>query len=179
MKQAKIVLLLVMLLTAGCSGQKARLEYGKIVPFDNGMILPMASDSDSRRPEWCIELEFGQDRVYLGSPRMLHSCYISFAYEDPATGVRDMTDVDLDFYDKVGDKYIYTLPYTWFPARSTVENTFQTVVYYGPEGVALPQREVTIEGGETVNFPDYTGYCFVFNREESRKYFSALAAHLR
>ena len=178
MKKAKWFLLLLVLLAAGCSSQKVRLDYGKIIPFDNGMILPMVSESGNGKPDWCIQLEFGESQVYLGSPRMLHSCYLSFAYEDPATGVRDMTDVDLDFYDMKDGRYVYTLPYIWFPGRSVVENAFQTVVYYAPEDVSLPQREVTLETGETVTFPDFTGYCFLFNREETAAYFGALAAHL-
>lgn len=173
-----LLLTLLLLLLSGCAPHKKSLSYGKIIPYGNGMVLPMAQEPGSKQADWCIELLFDDDMVVMRSPRVLHACYISILYEIPETDGQDAVDVDLDFYDQVGGKYVYALPYSWFPSREKVENALQISVFYGPEDVGLPTRSVEMDGG-TVTYPDFTGYCFIFNRKEARKYFKAFTEHLQ
>lgn len=169
---------LLLLILSGCTPPKARLSYGKIIPYKNAVVLPMAKQPGSMDADWCIELLFDEDQVVLRSPEMLHTCYISIAYEIPGTDKKDVADMDLDFYDQMGGQFVYTLPYSWFPSRDKVENVIQIAVFYGPESVGLPTRSVETEDG-TITYPDYSGYSFIFNRKESLKYFKAFIEHLR
>lgn len=166
--------LIALALLAGCSHDNSKkLEYGTILRYQNGMVLPMADQPGSSQKDWCVEVVFDGDFVVIRAPRALHTCYISFAYERPGTKVKDITNVDLDFRDVVGGKYVYALLKAWFPAPEILENTFQTVVYYAPEDVSLPMKEIETEDG-MMQFPDFTGYCFIFNKRETKTYFSAL-----
>lgn len=165
--------LIALALLPSCTQNKQKLEYGTILSYQNGMVLPMKESPESNKKDWCVELLLDGSQVELRSPRALHTCYISFAYDNPLTGAKDMTSVDLDFQDIAGGKYIYAIPKAWFPTAEIRDNIFQTVVYYAPEDVALPMKEVEMEDGR-YQFPDYTGYCFIFNRKETRTYFSAI-----
>ena len=166
--------LIALALLAGCShDNRQKLEYGTILRYQNGMILPMKDQPDGSQTDWCIELIFDENQVVMRSPRALHSCYFSFAYDNPATKAKDITIVDLDFMDVVSGKYVYALSKAWFPAREVLEHTFQTAVYYAPEDVSLPMKEIKTEDG-TMQFPDFTGFCFIFNKKETRTYFRPL-----
>ena len=172
------LLVILLVLASGCGPHKTQLSDGKIIPYNNGMILPMAEHPGSQKMDWCIELLFDETSVVMRSPRMLHTCYLSITYEDPVTEKKDVSDVDLDFYDQTKGQYVYALPYSWFPSRAQVENAIQIAVFYGPENVGLPTRTVPTEEG-AMTYPDFTGYKFVFNQEEVRKYFKSFTEHLQ
>lgn len=169
-----LILLFSALLLFSCRDGKVETSYGKLIPEDNGFILPMAKEPGKKPTEYVIRLSFTEEGVELRSPEMLHACYLSFAYTRPETGMKDMHMVDLDFQDRIRGEYIYSLPYIWFPSPGSMQNVFQTAVYYGPERVALPNVEITDEDGNKIMYPDFSGYMYLFNEEETRTWFKAL-----
>lgn len=175
------ILIAGLLLLAGCTTQKKeQLKYGEIIPTEDGMILPMANAPGEKQDNWCIGVTFGDQALYMQSPRELRSCYVSIAYMDPSTGQQDVSDIDLDFIDRAKNgTYVYSLSYLWFVSRATMENALQVTFYYAPSNVALPSKEIEVEDGGKLTFPDFTGYCFVFNQEECAKYLKALTEKLR
>lgn len=173
-----VVLLAVL---AGCGNvKKEKLSYGRIILTENGMILPMAKEPGSKQADWCIGVTVGDNALFMQSPRELHSCYVSVVYLDPVTGQQDVSDIDFDFVDRAPNGiYVYSLPYLWFVSRTTMQNALQVTFYYAPSDVALPQKEIDVEDGGKLTFPDFTGYCFVFSDEEISEYFKALIEKLR
>ena len=175
------ILLAGLLLLSACSAPKKELVYGKIIPTRDGLILPMADAPGEKQDNWCIGVTFGDQAIYLQSPRELHSCYVSIVYVNRDTGEQDVSDIDLDFLDRT-DKgiYVYSLPYLWFVSRSCMEHALQATFYYAPSDVALPTKEIEVgDDGGKLTFPDFTGYCFIFNRQECALYLKALTEKLR
>ena len=172
--------LLLLLLLAGCTSPKMeKLKYGKILPVENGIILPMSREPGGRKADWNVGLFFTPEGVVVQSPCELHSCTVNVVYENPETGVIDASSVDLDFRDRSSKGYyLYALPYLWFPSRACLENAVQVTVTYAPENADLPLQEVETPDGKQM-LPDVTGYCFVFTGEEIPKYCKALIEKLR
>jgi len=173
MKKA-LILLCTALTLLSCREGKVATSYGKLIPEERGFTLPMAKEPGKKATEYVIRVSFTDEEVELRSPEMLHACYLSFAYTRPETGAKDMHIVDLDFQDRIRGEYIYSLPYFWFPSAKVMENTFQTAIYYAPERVALPNVEIPDEDGNKIMYPDFSGYMYLFNGDETRTWFKAL-----
>ena len=178
MKKA-LLLVATLLLLAGCGPKKDTLKYGKIIPVENGIALPMSREPGGNKTDWNVGMFFTPEGVVIQSPCELHTCAVSVVYENSGTGMLDVSNVDLDFQDRSSKgNYFYSLPYLWFPSRNCLEHAVQLTVTYAPENAALPLREMETPDGKQM-LPDVTGYCFVFTGEEIPKYFKALIDNLR
>ena len=167
----------LILVIAGCNPtHKTPLEFGEVVLTQEGMVLPVRKTPDSKKPFWCMDLSFESQYVVLRSPRQLTSCFMTFAYE--AGGHQDITTVELDFHSLQDGWYVYATSYNWFPPKSIFDKTIQTGIYYIPSDVDIPEKEHTDENGDKYTYPDFTGYYFMLNREESQQYLQNLAGHL-
>ena len=174
-----MILAAALLLTAGCGPKKDTLKYGKIIPVENGIALPMSREPGGNKTDWNVGMFFTPEGVVIQSPCELHTCAVSVVYENSGTGMLDVSNVDLDFQDRSSKgNYFYSLPYLWFPSRNCLEHAVQLTVTYAPENAALPLREMETPDGKQM-LPDVTGYCFVFTGEEIPKYFKALIDNLR
>ena len=177
MKKASIVILAILLLASCQNEKKTSLSFGQVVLTDEGMVLPVKKNPDSEKPFWCMDLAFENQYAVLRSPKELSTCYITFAYD--ADGHQDMATVNLDFHSIQDGWYVYALPYNWFPPKAVVEKTIQTGVYYIPTDAEIPDKEFTDENGEKLTYPDFTGYYFLFNQDETQQFFKALTNHLQ
>lgn len=178
MKKA-LILIAAILLLVGCGPKKERLKYGKIIAVENGIVLPMSREPGGKQTDWNVGLFFTSDDVVVQSPCELHTCAVSFVYENPQTGMLDARNVDLDFQDRSSKgNYFYSLPYMWFPSRTCLEHAVQITVTYAPENTTLPLQEVETPDGKQM-LPDVTGYCFVFTDKEIPKYFKAFIEKLQ
>ena len=169
----------MILLAAGCGPKKEKLEFGEIVPTRDGFLLPIQRSPESKRIDYTVELAFSENAAILYSKREMHSCFLTFAYSIPETGGQDISTLDLDFHDRVDGIWVYRAPYPLFPARKILDNVIQTAVYYAPEGVGLPQKEVKDKDGSRLFYPDYKGYFFIFNREETLNWFKPALDHIK
>jgi|GEM_PF-2107837 len=179
-----VILAAVAMVAASCGPKTVKAEFGKFVPLQDGVILPIAKGNDMKHVDYSIRLTFEEDGVYLRSPEMLATSYISMAYdyidEEGNQKGRDMNENDLDFMDKIGGEYVYYLPYGWFPSKRIAENVFQLGVYYAPASASIPIKEVKgPDGIVQYTYPDYSGYSFMFNKEEFHEYFKAFIERLQ
>ncbi len=174
-----MILAAALLLTAGCGPKKVNLEFGSIVPTQEGFLLPILREPGSKRVDYTVELAFADNSAVLYSKKEMHSCFITFAYTVPGTEQKDLSTLDLDFHDRVDGLWVYRVPYTLFPAKAILDNVFQTAVYYAPQNVGLPQKDITAEDGSHLLYPDYKGYYFIFNGDETKTWFKPVLDHVQ
>lgn len=177
MKKIMTIAAVLLSIWACQSNKKVNLDFGQVIVKEDCLVLPIRKEAGKHAPEWTIELSFQDKYAVLKSPYLLNTCYLSFAFE--SNGHNDLTTADLDFYTMEGKKYVYALPYTWFPPKAVVEKVIQTGVYYVPENAPIPMMEGNDPDGNKYTYPDFSGYFFVFNQQESQEYFKALIQHLK
>lgn len=173
----KYLPLLLILVLFSCK-TKTETSYGHLIPLKDGFVLPMSKAPGEKDITYEVSLIFGDNALFITSKKPLKTCYISFAH-DTDNGQKDIINIDLDFIDVLKGRYVYSTPYTWFPSKTVLLNTFQTAVYYAPDDVMIPTKEFTEEDGAKVLYPDFSGYMYLFDKEETAEWFRPMIETLR
>ena len=84
MKKA-LLLVATLLLLAGCGPKKDTLKYGKIIPVENGIALPMSREPGGNKTDWNVGMFFTPEGVVIQSPCELHTCAVSVKQKESVT----------------------------------------------------------------------------------------------
>lgn len=176
-----IYLILFSLAILSCGPKQVKTESGKFMPFKDGygFVLPISPSQGSEQNEYSIVVTFEEDAVYLKSKRELSDPFLSIMYKsDMAESGHETTQVSLDFRTIQNGQYIYSTNYKWFIPKETTKKVIMAGFYYAPTDVAIKTVEKTGPNGQTISYPDFTGYEFVFGEKEFPKYFKEFINHL-
>lgn len=151
------------------------------MPFKDGygFVLPIAPQKDAKQNDYSIVVTFEDDAVYLKSHYELADPFLSIMYQsDISDSGHETTQVSLDFVGQQNGNWIYATTYTWFIPKSLASKVQHAGFYYAPINVAIPTVESKASDGSSIQIPDFTGYCFLFNQKEFSVFFKEFINHL-
>lgn len=176
-----IYIILFSFIILSCGPKQVKTESGRFMPFKDGygFILPISPSQGSEQNEYSIVVTFEDDAVYLKSKRELTDPFLSIMYKSDMSEIgHETTQVSLDFRTVQNEQYIYSTDYKWFIPKETAERVIMAGFYYVPSDVAIKNVEKIDPKGNTISYPDFTGYEFIFDEKDFSKFFKEFINHL-